>query len=25
MLMAVMLGSEHSGDNRIEEGPSPME
>ncbi|KAI5432662.1 nuclear pore complex protein NUP133 [Lathyrus oleraceus] len=25
MLMAVMLGSEHSGDDRIEEGPSPME
>lgn len=25
MLMAVMLGSEHRSDNKIEEGPSPME
>lgn len=25
MLMAIMLGSEHSSDIRIEEGPSPME
>lgn len=25
MLMAIMLGSEHCGDIRIEEGPSPME
>ncbi|KAK7299861.1 hypothetical protein RJT34_10689 [Clitoria ternatea] len=25
MLMAIMLGSEHSGEIRIEEGPSPME
>ncbi|XP_027332079.1 nuclear pore complex protein NUP133 isoform X2 [Abrus precatorius] len=25
MLMAIMLGSEHHGDIRIEEGPSPME
>lgn len=25
MLMAIMLGSEHGGDMRIEEGPSPMD